>query len=208
MYLISKPKLWEFNLNHTRPIILLECPRKALIKLINSRLLAILAKHNVLKGNNFASFPFRSTFEPTNILDNIKYDASFHHNNLWILFQDMFKAYDRVNLGMLIRTLIRLHLLMTFVHLIISIFTFQFNKIFTAHGDTDAYYVLSGIDQGEIISSILWCIYYDPLLCKIQNSSLGYTQSVNWRKDITKQSTVSFSNHVPKHSLIWMTLSE
>ena len=86
---------------------------------------------------------------------------------------------------------------MSFVHLIISIFAPRFNKIFTAHGDTDAYYVLSGIDQGEIISPILWCIYYDPLLCKIQNSSLGYTQSINWRKDITKRSSNQFSNHVP-----------
>ena len=123
MYPIPKPKLWEFNLNHTRPIILLEYPRKALIKLVNSHLLVILVKHNILKGNNFAGLPFRSTFKPINILDNIKYDALFHHNNLWILFQDMSKAYNRVNLRMLIRALIRLHLPMTFVHLIISIFT-------------------------------------------------------------------------------------
>src|SRR5829696_1391767 len=146
MYPIPKPKPWEYNLNHTRPITLLECPRKALIKLVNSRLLSILAKHNVLKGNNFAGLPFKSTFELIYILDNIKYDTSFHHHNLWILFQDMSKAYDRVNLGMLIRALLRLHLSMSFVHLIISIFASHFNKIFTAHGDTDAYYVLSGID--------------------------------------------------------------
>jgi hypothetical protein len=155
VYPIPKPKPWEYNLNHTRLITLLEYPRKALIKLINSRLLAILAKNNVLKGNNFAGLPFRSTFEPINILDNIKYDAAFHHNDLWILFQDMSKAYDRVNLGMLIRALTRLHLPMTFVQLIISIFTPRFNQIFTVHGNTDAYYVLSGIDQGEIISPIL-----------------------------------------------------
>ena len=35
VYPIAKPKPWEFNLNNTRPITLLECPRKALVKLIN-----------------------------------------------------------------------------------------------------------------------------------------------------------------------------
>jgi hypothetical protein len=86
----------------------------------------------------------------------------------------MLKTYNKVNLRMLIRALWRLYLFMTFVYLIISIFGSWFNQIFTANGNTDTYYVFLGIDQGEIISPILWCIYYDLLLCKIQNSMLGY----------------------------------
>jgi hypothetical protein len=34
--------------------------------------------------------------------------------------------------------------------------------------------MLVGIDQGEIISPLLWCIYYDPLLCRIQKLNMGY----------------------------------
>lgn len=31
-----------------------------------------------------------------------------------------------------------------------------------------------GIDQGKIISPLLWIIYYDSLLSKIKNSNFGY----------------------------------
>ncbi|GBB91911.1 hypothetical protein RclHR1_19370002 [Rhizophagus clarus] len=35
--------------------------------------------------------------------------------------------------------------------------------------------MLIGIDQEEVISPLLWCIYYDPLLCEIEQRKFGYT---------------------------------
>jgi hypothetical protein len=32
-----------------------------------------------------------------------------------------------------------------------------------------------GIDQGEVISSLMWKIFYDPLLCRIQKTTPGYS---------------------------------
>ncbi|EXX62673.1 hypothetical protein RirG_159580 [Rhizophagus irregularis DAOM 197198w] len=38
------------------------------------------------------------------------------------------------------------------------------NRVITAHGPTPPYRVRIGIDQGEVISPLLWVIYLDPLL--------------------------------------------
>ena len=175
IYPIPKPKPWEYDLNNTRPITLLECPRKALIKLLNRRLSTLFVKHNILKGLNFTGLPFKSTFEPLRIIDNVKYDAMHNKKDLWILLQDMSKAYDRVNIFMLIKALERLHIPFNFLRFILKMFGNRHNQIFTLFGNTDSYKVISGIDQGEIISPLLCCIYYDPLLCRIQNSAYGYS---------------------------------
>src|SRR6266536_2062996 len=39
------------------------------------------------------------------------------------------------------------------------------------HGTTDQYRVKIGIDQGEVISPLLWVIYLDPLLTELHNSA-------------------------------------
>ena len=175
--------------------------------------MSILSAHNVLKGNNFAGLPFRSTFEPIHILDNLIYDHHNHHNEqLWFLFQDMSKAYDRVNMTMLQKALRRLKLPVPFCNFVKALFSSRFNQVFTAHGNTNEYQVISGIDQGEIISPILWCIYYDPLLSRIQQSNLGYTLKADKHTNITETSSSSFVSHIPclayMDDTLWLSKSK
>jgi len=48
----------------------------------------------------------------------------------------------------------------------------------------------NGIDQGEIISPLLWIIYYNPLFCKIENQAdLGYTMSNSWKQRLEQYYT-------------------
>jgi len=90
----------------------------------------------------------------------------------------MSKAYDRVNIFMLQKAMARLKIPAPFIAFITNLFTKRINQIFIYHDTTDPYNVLVGIDQGEVIYSLLWCIYYDPLLCYIQNQpNLGYQLS-------------------------------
>ncbi|CAB4441047.1 unnamed protein product [Rhizophagus irregularis] len=60
------------------------------------------------------------------------------------------------------------------ISLLTELFLERKNKVFTPGGLTEEYDVQCGIDQEEIISPLLWIIYYDPLLSKIKNSNLGY----------------------------------
>src|SRR6266511_2744049 len=213
IYPIPKPKEWKYNLANTRTITLLETARKALVKILTQRLMTIFVDNHILKGLNFAGLPHQSTFEPLRLLDNILNDAKENNKELYIFSQDMSKAYDRVNIHMLQKAMNRLKLPLPFIQFISNLFTNRYNRIFMAHGTTDAYKVLVGIDQGEVISPLLWCIYYDPLLSKLQSCAeqnlTGYELFHTWRPDVTKSNTNTESCNIPLSAFMddshWIT---
>ncbi|CAB4404596.1 unnamed protein product [Rhizophagus irregularis] len=155
------------QLKNTRPITLLETVRKCVVKVVTNRLSRLLADNKILQGGNFAGLPGGSTDVPIKMLDAImhqhKYDPS-DDQELWIVSQDISKAFDSMDLNMLKLALERLQFPALLVRFILNLFTRRNNKIITCHGDTPRYRVRVGIDQGEIISPLLWVIYLDPLL--------------------------------------------
>ena len=72
IYPIAKNnKEWNLELSNTRPIVLLETPRKCFTKIITTRLAMICKQRDILKGPNFAGLPEESTMEPIHLLNNI-----------------------------------------------------------------------------------------------------------------------------------------
>ncbi|GBC17050.2 ribonuclease H-like domain-containing protein [Rhizophagus irregularis DAOM 181602=DAOM 197198] len=169
---IPKPHEWKCQLKNTRPITLLEVIRKSLVKLFYNRLSTIMASHHVLKGGNFAGLPGGSCRDPIITLESIIHDADVNKNPLWILSQDISKAFDSVDLTMLRFALERIRLPASAVKFILSLFMKRTNRVFTAHGSTPAYRVRIGIDQGEVISPLLWVLYIDPLLTILKNEMM------------------------------------
>src|SRR5256885_17270190 len=102
---------WEYDLNRTRPITLLECVRKAVVKVISKRLSNIIAKHKVLKGTNHAEIPNSNIMIPIKIIKSIIEEAKCKNKEFWILFQDLSKAYNRVNIYMLDKAMSRIRIL-------------------------------------------------------------------------------------------------
>jgi hypothetical protein len=195
VYPIPKPKDWNCDLNNTRPITLLETTRKALVRVLNNRLANIMIKNNILLCNQFAGLPQTSTFEPIRILNEILQDAKEKNKEIWVLFQDLSKAYDCVNIFMLQKALQRLKIPHSFITFITNIFTNRKNSIFTEVGTTDPYDVIIGIDQGEVISPLLWCIYYDPLLKEIESRGLGYRLSHTYRQNLYDSTCTTIEKH-------------
>ena len=70
------------------------------------------------------------------------------------------------------------------IHLILQPFKNRSIRVLTDLGISQPIIAKDGIDQGKTISPLLWRIFYDPLLCKIQdNTNLGYTMECKWNKD-------------------------
>ena len=179
VYPIPKPGDWELNLSKIRPITLLEIPRKILMKILTNRLSSkLLANYEILKDHNYAGLPGKSTQEPIHILNAIMEDAREAKKELWILMQDMSKAYDLVNRNNLIKALKRIKLPNKFIEFISNSLKNRTNQIISDFGFTESFKVGNGIDQGEIMSPLLWVIYYDPLFSKIEKirneKNIGY----------------------------------
>src|SRR5215213_7458989 len=164
-----------------------------------------MVKYKVLKSNQFARLLQSSTFEPIRIINEILQDAQEKNNEIWVLFQDLSKAYDRVNIYMLEQALLRLKLPLQFINLIKNLFSNRRNQIFTEQGLTDPYDVLIGIDQGEVISPLLWCIYYDPLLAEVESKGLEYKLSHSFKQNLYDPTLTTVE--VQNTTLLWKRIN-
>ena len=173
LYPIPKPHDWEGQLVNTRPIVLLDCLRKVLVKIINQRLNSFLSTNAILQPNNQAGVQGSSTLEIINNVQAIVEHQKLTNNPLIIVIQDLSKVYDRVHIGMLQRALHRINIPDHLISFIIDLFTDRTNSIILQDDLSTPYQVLQGIDQGETISPLLWVVYYDPMFEAINKSNFG-----------------------------------
>ncbi|GBB97435.1 hypothetical protein RclHR1_29950003, partial [Rhizophagus clarus] len=198
---IPKPHEWRCQLKNTRPITLLKVIRKSFVKLFYNRLSAILATHNVLKGGNFAGLPEGTCRDPIITLESIIHDANHNNSFLWILSQDISKAFDSVNLTMLKFALERICLPASAITLILSLFMNCSNWVFTVYSEISSYQVRIGIDQGEVISPLLWVIYIDSLLTVLKNEMLD---PYILRSPILLSNMTGFTSDIIINNLVFM----
>jgi len=64
------------------------------MKVLTNRLSQIIAKHSVLKGQNYAGLPEGLTETSIKLIQLVMKDAKCYNKPIWILLQDLFKAYD------------------------------------------------------------------------------------------------------------------
>ena len=99
----------------------------------------------------------------------------------------------------------RIKILENIINFIIFLFNKRQIRIITSFGLTEPFIGEDGIDQGETISLLLWRIFYDPLLCQIQqDQELGYNIKMNWPFLIANKTIYLFLSE-QQHLSIWMT---
>ena len=104
------------------------------------------------------------------------------------MLQDMKKVFDFVSLDLLKLALQRIKIPVLEQSFILDLFDKRQTRIITALGLTEAITAGDRIEQGEVISPLIWRIFYDPLLTKIKKSDrLGYEMEVSWQEDFTEK---------------------
>ena len=186
---ISKKPIFDGNLSNTRPISLVEHIKKLYTKLLTNRLNLTFSQHNILSPFNYVALPGNSTSIPIHILNNIIEDANCNSNQLWLLSQDMSKAYDSVNFELFQKSLHRIQMPQQLINILTNLLFDRTNRVITNLGLTNFYSVKNGIDQGETITPLFWRIYYDPLISKISSYFSGYTLSTSYSSSLTHYST-------------------
>ena len=164
-------------------------------KVLTKRLAQVLCEKKILKGPNFAGLPGNSTEEPVHIVNTIIEDAKESNKELWLVLQDMKKAFDSVSLEALKRAMKRIKLPEVTTNLILNLFQGRQSCIIMHWGHTEAFEINDGIEQEEVLSLLVWRIFYDPLLERIQgdasldytiavsllyNNNLNYTKTIKW----------------------------
>src|SRR3954465_1539537 len=150
--------------------------------------------HKIISPLNWAALSRCSTQELIHIIQNIIEHAKENARQAWILSQDMSKAYDSINIGMLHKALQRIQIPSQLIAIILSLFENRENSVITLYGNTAEYKVKDGIDQGDTISSLLWQIYYDSLLTRVSRLHTGYTITSKTCSDIRVGWTLQHSN--------------
>ena len=180
IYPIAKKETFSGSLEETRPITLTVHSRKILTKIVTKRLSKRLERYPILNENNHVALPNTSTEIPIVTTMHMMENAYTNDKEMWILCQDISKAYDSIHIPMLKKALRRIKINEDIVELIGNIFQGRENTVITSLGITNTYEVQDGVDQGEPIAPLLWRIYYDPLLCEVYKKVQGYSMEVEY----------------------------
>ena len=100
----------------------------------------------ILSLLNYVALSGNSTSTPIHILNNIIEDSYCNNKELWLLLQNMSKAYDSVNINLLQKLLERIQFLPQLTQIILNLFSNCSNKVITNFGLIQSYLVRNRID--------------------------------------------------------------
>ncbi|KAG9286189.1 hypothetical protein G9A89_014175 [Geosiphon pyriformis] len=143
-------------LSHESVPALIETAHKILSKILSDRILLACSAHDILHENNFSVLKGTTIQTPIFAIGSV------------LVLQDMQKVYDSVGWEHLERCLVRIKMCDKFIYFFGNIHRNRTNRVMMDFSLTNGYSVHDGLDQGEVFSSLLWCIFYDPLLCEVK----------------------------------------
>ena len=138
--------------------------------------LIVLSRYEDLLATSDLQFGFkakRSTAMCTMVLkETIEYYIN-NGNTVYCTFLDASKAFDRVKYCKLFRLLIERHLPPVIVRILLYMYTNHSVRVSWNGVTSSSFLGGNGVKQGGVISPVLFCVYLDGLLYKLQSAGYG-----------------------------------
>ncbi|KAG9301356.1 hypothetical protein G9A89_018028 [Geosiphon pyriformis] len=135
--MIPKSYEWKGVLTNTRLIALIETAHKILSKILSDKISLACNTHNVLRRDNFSVLKGTMTQSPIFAVGSVVKDALEKNCKLWLVLQDIKKAYNSVGWEHLKRSLIRIKMCGRFIRFFGGIHNNRVNRVMTDFGLTD-----------------------------------------------------------------------
>ena len=134
----------------------------------------------LIYGDSFSTSPLQFGFKPgmpadmcTGLIKNVISRYCFNGFNVFGCFLDASKAFDRVSHLTLFSKLLEKNLPPTIIRLLFSWYRDQNSSVLWNKTLSENFSVSNGVRQGGVLSPILFIVYIDELLTRIESQTVG-----------------------------------
>jgi len=138
--------------------------------------LIIMKRYNKLLNTSELQFGFkskRSTGMCTMVLKEVIDYYVSNGSTVYCTMLDATKAFDRVDYGKLFGLLIERKLPPVVIRLLLCVYVNCVAAVRWNGSISAKFLVKNGVRQGGILSPLLFCVYFDDLLCMLEQSGVG-----------------------------------
>jgi hypothetical protein len=175
IYPIFKGTGSEYDPSNYRPIALLSVPYKIYTTIINDRLSKILENKKILAPEQTGFRKDMDTSLNVFTLLNIINHSHANRNPLHVLYIDLTKAYDSLQIWSIEENMRYIGFDEEAVKLIISLYKDSTADVITPHGISPKFEVSSGVRQGDPLSPTIFIMCTNAITKYIRSKFQGYT---------------------------------
>jgi exonuclease III/ribonuclease HI len=164
----------NLDVKNYRPIALAPALYKIFMTILQKRTQTILDQIKLIHPGQNGFKPGASTHDNIFQYINILQNAKNKQRPLYIAYIDIKKAYDSVEHWGIQQTLRHYKFNESYINLIQQIYKDNHTQIITPYGLTEGVNMQKGVKQGCPLSPIIFNIFLNPLLEKIEQTTTGY----------------------------------
>lgn len=172
IWLIPKG-IYDGNPSNTRPINLIEIPRKLLSTILVRRLSYRIENDQCFQGINFGFRQEMGAMDAIKTLQIVIEHSRIFKRKLCLVLLDIKKAYDSLSCHSIVSSLKEMKVEKSFIKLMVNTFQQRRSRVLTMAGPTKFFHPIKGVEQGDPASPLVWNIYYETILKKL-NLMNGY----------------------------------